>query len=437
MRDYKEIKKWENVTTNQWRDWKWQMQNRITSVEQLIDIIELTEKEIEGINASLKKFRMAITPYYVMLMDPYNPECPVRKQAVPSPLELIPSPTDMIDPLAEDRDSPVSRITHRYPDRILFLVTDQCGSYCRHCTRRRYAGKTDKAATDKEIDIALDYIRNTLTVRDVLLSGGDPLTMSNERLEKILIKLREIPHVEIIRIGSRLPCTLPYRITEELCNMLKKYHPIYINTHFNHPKELTDESISALQKLVDSGIPVGNQTVLLRGINDNISVMKNLCLDLMQAKVRPYYIYQCDLSEGIEHFRTTVGKGIEIIEALRGHISGLAVPTYVIDAPGGGGKIPVSPQYLISIGDGKTILRNYKGAISVYTEPEKLAGKEAPHYKSKRVFAPDQGPTKLISSKGVSMWPGRVTYCRKKDEEIKPEWLKNKEKRKLNNKEEL
>jgi len=437
MRDYKEIKKWENVTTNQWKDWKWQMQNRITSVEQLIDIIELTEKEIEGINASLKKFRMAITPYYVMLMDPYNPECPVRKQAVPSPLELIPSSTDMIDPLAEDRDSPVSRITHRYPDRILFLVTDQCGSYCRHCTRRRYAGKTDKAATDKEIDIALDYIRNTLTVRDVLLSGGDPLTMSNERLEKILIKLREIPHVEIIRIGSRLPCTLPYRITEELCNMLKKYHPIYINTHFNHPKELTDESISALQKLVDSGIPVGNQTVLLRGINDNISVMKNLCLDLMQAKVRPYYIYQCDLSEGIEHFRTTVGKGIEIIEALRGHISGLAVPTYVIDAPGGGGKIPLSPQYLISIGDGKTILRNYKGAISVYTEPEKLAGKEAPFYKSKRVFAPDQGPTKLISSKGVSMWPGRVTYYRKKDEEIKPEWLKNKEKRKLNNKEKL
>lgn len=437
MRDYKEIKKWENVTTNQWRDWKWQMQNRITSVEQLMDIIELTEKEIEGINASLKKFRMAVTPYYVMLMDPYNPECPVRKQAVPSPLELIPSPTDMIDPLAEDRDSPVSRITHRYPDRILFLVTDQCGSYCRHCTRRRYAGKTDKAATDKEIDIALDYIRNTLTVRDVLLSGGDPLTMSNERLEKILIKLREIPHVEIIRIGSRLPCTLPYRITEELCNMLKKYHPIYINTHFNHPKELTDESISALQKLVNSGIPVGNQTVLLRGINDNISVMKNLCLDLMQAKVRPYYIYQCDLSEGIEHFRTTVGKGIEIIEALRGHISGLAVPTYVIDAPGGGGKIPVSPQYLISIGDGKTILRNYKGAISVYTEPEKLAGKETPYYKSKRVFAPDQGPTKLISSKAVSMWPGRVTYYRKKDEEIKPEWLKNKEKRKLNNKEEL
>lgn len=336
MRNYKEIKKWENVTTNQWKDWKWQMQNRITSVEQLIDIIELTEKEIEGINASLKKFRMAITPYYVMLMNPYNPECPVRKQAVPSSLELISSSTDMIDPLAEDRDSPVPRITHRYPDRILFLVTDQCGSYCRHCTRRRYAGKTDKAATDKEIDNALDYIRNTHTIRDVLLSGGDPLTMSNERLEKILIKLREIPHVEIIRIGSRLPCTLPYRITEELCNMLKKYHPIYLNTHFNHPKELTDESISALQKLVNSGIPVGNQTVLLRGINDNVSILKNLCLDLMQTRVRPYYIYQCDLSEGIEHFRTTVGKGIEIIEALRGHISGLAVPTYVIDAPGGG-----------------------------------------------------------------------------------------------------
>ena len=428
MRDYKEIKKWENVTKNQWIDWKWQMQNRIISVEQLKDILKLTEEEIDGINSSLKKFRMAITPYYTMLIDPYDPECPVRKQAIPSPLELIPSPTDMIDPLAEDRDSPVPRITHRYPDRVLFLVTDQCGSYCRHCTRRRYAGKTDKAATDKEIDNAIDYIDNSPSVRDVLLSGGDPLTMSDERLEEVLIKLRKIDHVEIIRIGSRLPCTLPYRITEELCNTLRKYHPIYLNTHFNHPKELTDESIYALQKLVDSGIPVGNQTVLLRGINDNISVMKNLCLDLMQVRVRPYYIYQCDLSEGIEHFRTTVNKGIEIMEALRGHISGLAVPTYVIDGPGGGGKIPVSPQYLLSRGDGKVILRNYEGAISVYTEPQKLTGKEAPYYKSKRVFAPDKGLKKLISSKGISMWPGRITYYRKKDEEIKPKWLKNKKK---------
>jgi len=428
MRDYKEIKKWENVTKNQWIDWKWQMQNRIISVEQLKDILKLTEEEIDGINSSLKKFRMAITPYYTMLIDPYDPECPVRKQAIPSPLELIPSPTDMIDPLAEDRDSPVPRITHRYPDRVLFLVTDQCGSYCRHCTRRRYAGKTDKAATDKEIDNAIDYIDNSPSVRDVLLSGGDPLTMSDERLEEVLIKLRKIDHVEIIRIGSRLPCTLPYRITDKLCNMLRKYHPIYLNTHFNHPKELTDESIYALQKLVDSGIPVGNQTVLLRGINDNISVMKNLCLDLMQVRVRPYYIYQCDLSEGIEHFRTTVNKGIEIMEALRGHISGLAVPTYVIDGPGGGGKIPVSPQYLLSRGDGKVILRNYEGAISVYTEPQKLTGKEAPYYKSKRVFAPDKGLKKLISSKGISMWPGIITYYRKKDEEIKPKWLKNKKK---------
>lgn len=427
MRDYKEIKRWENITMEQWGDWKWQMQNRIKSVDQLMDIVELTHEEIEGINASLKKFRMAITPYYAMLMDPHNPECPVRKQAIPSPLELIPSPTDMIDPLAEDRDSPVPRITHRYPDRVLFLITDVCGSYCRHCTRRRYAGKTDKVATDREMDVAMDYISNTPAVRDVLLSGGDPLTISDERLEEVLIKLRKIDHVEIIRIGSRLPCTLPYRITDELCNMLRKYNPIYLNTHFNHPKEFTDDSIYALSKLVDSGIPVGNQTVLLRGVNDNISIMKNLCLDLMQARVRPYYIYQCDLSEGIEHFRTKVDKGIEIMEALRGHISGLAIPTYVIDAPGGGGKISISPQYLISEGDGKVVLRNYQGTISIYREPEKLVGKEAPYYESKRIFAPDQGPTKLMTSKGVSIWPGRITYYRKKDEEVKPKWLKSEE----------
>lgn len=427
MRDYKEIKRWENITMEQWRDWKWQMQNRIKYVDQLMDIVELTHEEIEGINASLKKFRMAITPYYAMLMDPHNPECPVRKQAIPSPLELIPSPTDMIDPLAEDRDSPVPRITHRYPDRVLFLITDVCGSYCRHCTRRRYTGKTDKVATDREMDVALDYISNTPAVRDVLLSGGDPLTISDERLEEVLIKLRKIDHVEIVRIGSRLPCTLPYRITDELCNMLRKYNPIYLNTHFNHPKEFTDDSIYALSKLVDSGIPVGNQTVLLRGVNDNISIMKNLCLDLMQARVRPYYIYQCDLSEGIEHFRTKVDKGIEIMEALRGHISGLAIPTYVIDAPGGGGKISISPQYLISEGDGKVVLRNYQGTISIYREPEKLVGKEAPYYESKRIFAPDQGPTKLMTSKGVSIWPGRITYYRKKDEEVKPKWLKSEE----------
>ncbi len=427
MRDYKEIKRWENITMEQWRDWKWQMQNRIKSADQLMDIVELTHEEIEGIDASLKKFRMAITPYYAMLMDPHNPECPVRKQAIPSPLELIPSPTDMIDPLAEDRDSPVPRITHRYPDRVLFLITDVCGSYCRHCTRRRYTGRTDKVATDREMDVALDYISNTPAVRDVLLSGGDPLTISDERLEEVLIKLRKIDHVEIVRIGSRLPCTLPYRITDELCNMLRKYNPIYLNTHFNHPKEFTDDSIYALSKLVDSGIPVGNQTVLLRGVNDNISIMKNLCLDLMQARVRPYYIYQCDLSEGIEHFRTKVDKGIEIMEALRGHISGLAIPTYVIDAPGGGGKISISPQYLISEGDGKVVLRNYQGTISIYREPEKLVGKEAPYYESKRIFAPDQGPTKLMTSKGVSIWPGRITYYRKKDEEVKPKWLKSEE----------
>lgn len=370
MRSYKDIPLWKDVTEEDWNDWKWQVKNRITTLEQLKQVINLTPEEEEGIKKSLEILRMGITPYYASLMDENDSHCPVRKQAVPTILETHYSKTDMEDPLHEDEDSPVSGLTHRYPDRVLFLITDMCSMYCRHCTRRRFAGSKDCGMPTDRIDKAIEYIRNTPEVRDVLLSGGDALLVSDDKLEYIIKKLREIPHVEIIRIGTRTPVVMPQRITKELTDMLSKYHPIWINTHFNHSKEITKESTEACAKLANAGIPLGNQSVLLRGINDCIHVMKKLVQDLLKIRVRPYYIYQCDLSKGIEHFRTPVSKGIEIIEALRGHTSGLAVPTFVVDAPGGGGKTPVMPNYLISQAPGKVILRNYEGVITTYYEPE-------------------------------------------------------------------
>ena len=358
-----------DVTDEQWNDWKWQVKNRVETVDQLKKYINLTPEEEAGIRESLKTLRMAITPYYLSLIDPENPDCPIRKQAIPSIQELHKSEADLDDPLHEDSDSPVPGLTHRYPDRVLFLITDMCSMYCRHCTRRRFAGQKDAASPVDRIDKAIEYIRNTPEVRDVLLSGGDALLVSDDRLEYIISKLREIPHVEIIRIGSRTPVVLPQRITPELVKMLSKYHPIWLNTHFNHPDEITPESTEACARLANAGIPLGNQSVLLRGINDCTHVMKKLVRDLVKIRVRPYYIYQCDLSTGIEHFRTPVSKGIEIIENLRGHTSGYAVPTFVVDAPGGGGKTPVMPNYVISQSPSKVVLRNYEGVITTYTEP--------------------------------------------------------------------
>lgn len=354
----------------EWEDWHWQVRNRIQSVEELDEVLALTATEKQDIAKVLEVFRMGITPYYASLMDPDDPYCPVRRQAVPTISEALPGTADMQDPLHEEKDSPVPGLTHRYPDRVLFLITDQCSMYCRHCTRRRFAGQRDAGVSWDYIEQGLEYIKNTPAVRDVLLSGGDALLMSDHQLEKIIQRLREIPHVEIIRLGTRTPVVMPQRITDDLVKMLKKYHPIWLNTHFNHPKEITPESVAACEKLVDAGIPVGNQTVLLRGVNDNPQIMKELMLGLVRIRVRPYYIYQCDLSMGIEHFRTKVSKGLEIIEALRGHISGYAVPTYVVDAPGGGGKIPVQPQYLISMSPTKVVLRNYEGVIATYAEPQ-------------------------------------------------------------------
>ncbi|MEN1760921.1 lysine 2,3-aminomutase [Anoxynatronum sibiricum] len=369
MRSYQEIELWKDVTDDQWNSWEWQVKNRITQVEDLKKVINLTPEEENGIEKALETLRMGITPYYAALMDPNDPRCPVRMQAVPTMRELHKSDSDMDDPLHEDVDSPVPGLTHRYPDRVLLLITDMCAMYCRHCTRRRFAGQKDTGMPVDRIDAAIEYIKNTPQVRDVLLSGGDCLLVSDSRLEYIIAKLREIPHVEIVRLGSRTPVVMPQRITDDLVNMLKKYHPIWLNTHFNHPKELTPEAKEALARLANAGIPLGNQSVLMRGVNDCIHVMKELVHGLVKERVRPYYIYQCDLSMGIEHFRTTVAKGIEIIEGLRGHTSGYAVPNFVVDAPGGGGKIPVGPQYMISQGAGKVVLRNYEGVITTYSEP--------------------------------------------------------------------
>ncbi|MCI1655750.1 MAG: lysine 2,3-aminomutase [Lachnospiraceae bacterium] len=370
MRKSRENGLFADVPDVEWNDWKWQLRNRITTVDDLKKYMNLTQEEEEGIHECLKTLRMAITPYYLSLIDLDDPDDPIRKQAIPTKKELHVSDADLTDPLHEDTDSPVPGLTHRYPDRVLFLITDQCSMYCRHCTRRRFAGQHDCSVPDNQIEKCLDYIRRHPEVRDVLLSGGDALMINDNKLEYIISELRKIPHVEIVRIGSRTPVVCPQRITPELVNMLKKYHPIWLNTHFNHPREITEESAAACARLADAGIPLGNQSVLLAGINDCVHVMMKLMHELVRIRVRPYYIYQCDLSQGLEHFRTPVSKGIEIAEALRGHTSGFAVPTFVVDAPGGGGgKIPVMPDYVISQTPGKVILRNYEGVITTYTEP--------------------------------------------------------------------
>lgn len=358
-----------NVSDEQWNDWKWHVKNRVETVEQLSKYIKLTKDEVEGIRDCLKTLRMAITPYYLTLINPKDEFDPIRRQAVPTEHELYRSDADLEDPLHEDGDAPVPGLTHRYPDRVLLLVTDQCSMYCRHCTRRRFAGQKDCAMPADRVEKAIEYIKNHKEVRDIVVSGGDPLLLSDDKLEAILKKLRAIEHVEIIRIGTRTPVVLPQRITPELCDMLAKYHPVWLNTHFNHPREVTVDSARACDLISRAGIPIGNQSVLLAGVNDCVHVMTNLVHELVKIRVRPYYIYQCDLSYGLSHFRTPVAKGIEIIEALRGHTSGLCVPTYVVDAPGGGGKIPVMPNYLISQGYEKVILRNYEGVICCYNEP--------------------------------------------------------------------
>lgn len=360
--------KWQDVPDEQWNDWRWQLSHRVNDLAEFEEILELTDEEREGLSAP-DKFRVDITPYFVSLIDPKDPNDPIRRQVIPTGRELRAYTGMMEDSLAEDRHSPVPGLVHRYPDRVLMLVTTQCASYCRYCTRSRIVGDPTQNFNRREHEAQLDYIRRTPQIRDVLISGGDALTLAPRLLESVIRGLREIPHVEIIRIGSRVPVFLPQRIDDELCEMLERYHPIWMNIHVNHPNEITPELARACDKLSRAGIPLGNQSVLLAGVNDCVHVMRELVQRLVEIRVRPYYIYQCDLVEGAGHFRTPVGKGLEIIEGLRGHTSGYAVPTYVIDAPGGGGKIPVMPNYLISYSDHKVVLRNYEGFITTYEEP--------------------------------------------------------------------
>jgi len=368
----------EKITSNpddlafKWTDWHWQLKHAVTRVEdfeKLIDV-HLDPLERRKIALTLEKFPFLATPYYLSLIDRNDfRKDPIFRQAFPSPEELKVEKFDIVDPLAEDPDSPVLGITHRYPDRVLFHVSNVCAMYCRHCTRKRKVGDIDSIPDREQISLGLEYIRNTPEIRDVLLSGGDPLMLNDLYLDWILTELGKIEHVQVIRISSRMPVVLPYRVTDGLVEMLKKHQPLWLNTHFNHPREITSSSKKALRKLADAGIPLGNQSVLLAGVNDCYRIIKSLVHKLVENRVRPYYLYQCDLSEGLSHFRTPVGKGIEIMESLIGHTSGFAVPTFVIDAPGGG-KIPLNPNYLISLSTNKVILRNYEGVITTYQEPD-------------------------------------------------------------------
>ena len=370
MNDARKKTPWKDVPGELWNDWRWQIANRITTREALEKVLPLAPEEAEVLDRSLNKLRMAITPYYASLIDPGNPDDPVRRQAVPTIAETDIKTYDLLDQQAEVHHSPVPGLTQLYPDRGIILVTDQCSMYCRHCTRRRMAGETDRPFSRSQMEACFDYIRKTPSFRDLLFTGGDPFTVDDDTVEWLLKQAWSIPHLEIVRFGTRTPVVMPQRITDNLCRILEKYPPVWLNTHFNHPNEITPESKAACDRLARAGVPLGNQSVLLRGVNDCPYIFRELNQKLLTIRVRPYYIYQCDLSPGIEHFRTAVAKGIQIMEYLRGHTSGLAVPYYIIDSPGGGGKIPVLPNYLVSMSDRKVILRNYEGTFTTYTEPE-------------------------------------------------------------------
>ncbi len=365
---FRRIPLWKDVPLEQWETYHWQMANRIQTVEQLRQVIKLTTSEENAVTRKSGRFIMGIPPYWAALMDPEDPTCPIRRQAVPVEDEYRLSPNDMIDPLGEDSHMPVPGLVHRYPDRVLLLVVEVCAMYCRFCTRSRVVGTTAGYSRPANIDQAIDYIKAHRKIRDVLISGGDPLTLSDERLDDVLGKLKAIPHVEFVRIGTRNPVTLPYRVTESLCNVLKKHKPVWMSLHFNHPKEVTLPVRKVCGMLADSGVPLGSQTVLLKGLNDRPAIMKKLFHELLKIRVRPYYIYQCDPVKGTAHFRTTVSTGLNIIEKLRGHTTGYAVPTFVIDGPGGGGKIPLMPNYVVSVKDGVWTLRNFAGKLFTYKE---------------------------------------------------------------------
>ena len=360
-----------DVSEKEWNDWRWQTRNRVRNLAQLERILELSGDERTAIVEGGSMLPIGITPYYASLLSRTDPQQPLRRTVMPSTGEFVRTRGEADDPLGEDGHSPVPGLVHRYPDRVLFLVHDFCSTYCRYCTRSRVVGHGEIIPSEKRMMLALDYIRQTPSIRDVLLSGGDPLALSEDRLDWVLGRLREIPHVEFVRIGTKMPAVLPQRITPQLCRILRKYHPLWMSVHFVHPDECTIEANQACSRLADAGIPLGSQTVLLKGVNDNVETMKKLMHKLLLMRVRPYYLYQCDPISGSSHFRTPVSKGLEIIQGLRGHTTGYAVPTYVIDAPGGGGKIPLQPDSVIGREDGYLLLRNYEGKIFRY--PDELA----------------------------------------------------------------
>lgn len=363
---------WPDASPEQWQDYRWQLKNRISSLTALESRMELSQEERAGVLLAGQKLAMSITPHFFQLIDRNDPDCPIRRQVIPRIEEAWSAPEEMTDPCGEDRHMPVPGLVHRYPDRVLFLVTDRCASYCRYCTRSRVVSGVGDQQLEIQWESAFQYLEKNTAVRDVLLSGGDPLLLSDDKLDRILTRLRSIPHIQFVRIGSRIPIFLPQRITPELCAMLQKHHPLFLSIHSNHPKELTIEVKAALERLANAGIPLGNQSVLLRGINDNATTQRALVHKLLMCRVRPYYLYQCDLINGSAHLRTPVATGLEIIEQLRGHTTGYGIPQYVIDGPGGGGKIPINPEYILSRQPGRIILRNYENEVFEYPDPQPI-----------------------------------------------------------------
>lgn len=363
---------WPDVPEETWQDYRWQLKHRLLRLQDLEQHMVLSDEERAGVILAGNKLAMAITPHFFQLMDREDPHCPLRRQVIPRLEEGWTAPEEMADPCGEDSHMPVPGLVHRYPDRVLFLVTDRCASYCRYCTRSRVVSGVGEQHLEIQWEAAFRYLESTPQVRDVLLSGGDPLLLSDDKLDKILTRLRSIPHIEFVRIGSRIPIFLPQRITPELCAMLEKHHPLFISIHCNHPAEINADTQAGLARLAKAGIPLGNQSVLLRGVNDSTEVQRALVHKLLMCRVRPYYLYQCDLISGSAHLRTPVATGLDIIENLRGHTTGYAVPQYVIDGPGGGGKIPLNPQYIVERQPGRILLRNYENEIFDYPDPQPI-----------------------------------------------------------------
>jgi lysine 2,3-aminomutase len=363
---------WPDTPETEWNDAKWQLKHRVQRLEDLEARLRLSPEERAGIVLTGTKLASAVTPHFFNLIDPEDPDCPIRRQVIPRIEENLDNAEEMADPCGEDSHMPVPGLVHRYPDRVLFLVTDRCASYCRYCTRSRVVSGVGDQHLETQWEAAFEYLENTPQVRDVLLSGGDPLLLSDQRLERILTRLRAIKHIQFIRIGSRIPIFLPQRITPELCEMLGRFHPLFISIHSNHPRELTSEVRDGLGRLANAGIPLGNQSVLLKGINDSVEVQRALVHKLLMCRVRPYYLYQCDLIKGSAHLRAETRKGLEIIEGLRGHTTGYAIPQLVIDAPGGGGKVPLNPNYVVRSNDKEVLLRNYEGKEFLYPETAAL-----------------------------------------------------------------